>query len=132
MGTSELPTTEFSERFWVMARQGTLGLQRCADCGEWTFPARVICPRCWSMSLAWVPASGRGSLYSYTTVHRPPAAEFASEVPYTVALVVLEEGPRMMARLSGLTEESITIGMQLQVEFAADPLAPLPRFVAAR
>jgi uncharacterized protein len=131
MAISPPPTTEFSEPFWEMARLGTLGLQQCGECSQWTFPARVLCPRCWSMDLTWAPASGRAALYSYTTVYRAPAPEFAADVPYTVALVELEEGPRMMARLGGVAEEDIVIGMPLQVEFDLDPDMRLPRFVAA-
>ena len=121
------PTTEFSEPFWEMARAGALGLQQCDDCHLWTFPARVLCPSCWSTALTWRPASGRGTLYSFTTVHRAPGPAFAADVPYTVALVTLAEGPRMMARLSGPAE----IGAELTVEFDRDAGTPLPRFVAA-
>jgi uncharacterized OB-fold protein len=132
METNVPPTTEFSEPFWEMARRGTLGLQRCGACGGWTFPARVLCPRCWSTDLTWAPASGRATLYSYTTVCRPPSPEFAGDVPYTVALVALEEGPRMMARLAGVAEADTVIGMPLEVEFDPESVVPLPRFVAAR
>jgi uncharacterized protein len=125
------PTTEFSEPFWEMARSGVLGLQVCAACGHHTFPARVTCPRCWSGELDWVVASGHGTLYSFTTLHRPPAPEFEADVPYTVALVDLAEGPRMMARLHGIAGEQVRCGMELMVDFEPGAEVPLPRFVAA-
>lgn len=62
---------------------------------------RYLCPHCWSTDLDWVQASGRGTVHSFTVIRRAPAQAFASRVPYVVALVDLEEGPRMMSNIVG-------------------------------
>jgi uncharacterized OB-fold protein len=72
--------------------------------------------------LEWVDASGFGSVYSFTVVHRAPPG-FESEAPYVVALVELEEGPRLMTRV---LEADVHIGMQVELAVAGQP--PLPYF----
>jgi uncharacterized OB-fold protein len=65
--------------------------------------------------LEWVDSSGRGTLYSYTVVHRPQQPSF--EVPYAVAIVLLEEGWHMLSTLIDVEEDRIEVGMPLEVVF---------------
>jgi uncharacterized OB-fold protein len=74
---------------------GELRVQRCADCGEYRFPPSRYCPRCLSPDWAWTAVSGRGTLWSWIRMHKRYMPGF--EPPYAVCLVVLEEGPRMIA-----------------------------------
>lgn len=79
---------------------GNLALvaRRCQNCGFTTFPPTVnTCMRCWSTNLEAVLVGKRGRLYSYTTVARAPQPQ--RQVPYTVGLVDLPEGPRIHARI---------------------------------
>jgi uncharacterized OB-fold protein len=72
-------------------------IQRCASCGHHQYYPRPICLACQATDLALVEASGRGRLYSFTVVHRSVNPRF--QAPYTVALVDLEEGPRLLTHL---------------------------------
>lgn len=93
-------TSEATQPFWDGLRNEVLFTTRCDDCGDTTFPPKVVCPNCLSQRLSWYQLSGRGILYSYTRVWAAPAI-FADEVPYTLCIVDLEEGLRVASRLVG-------------------------------
>lgn len=109
--------TPLSEPFWEGCRQGELRLQHCLDCGHVQFPPRLLCTNCRSPRLEWRAASGRGTVETLTWVHVPLSEAWASDVPYAVALVRLEEGPRMMSNLRGCTPADMHIGDVVRVQF---------------
>jgi uncharacterized OB-fold protein len=85
------------DELFAAAREHRFVLPRCEACGEFRFPPRLRCPRCGQTHTEWVAASGRGSVYSYVVVHQRLHPAFDANLPYAVALVQLEEGPRMLA-----------------------------------
>ena len=95
---------------------GELRLQRCEACRHAYFPPRPFCPKCASRSVAVVRASGRAILYSYV-IHQRPMPGFES--PYSIAVVELEEGPRMMTNIVGCaqTPAALVLDMPLEVVF---------------
>ena len=103
--------------YWVAAHEGRFVMPRCNDCGKYHFYPHPLCPHCSSAKLEWVAVSGCGKLYSYTVVHRAPSKAFADEVPYVVAVVELDEGPRLMSNLSNCAPDAARIGMPLKVAF---------------
>lgn len=111
------PTPE-TQGFWDGAKAGELRLQRCSDCSNVYFPPRPFCPKCGSRSVAWFTASGHGRLFSYVINHRP-APGFQDEVPYAIAVVELDEGPRMMTNLVDIeqTPEALQLDLPLEVTF---------------
>jgi len=125
-----IPTPE-TQHFWDGALRGELLLQRCDDCAHAYFPPRPFCPRCSSRSVSVFQASGRASLYSYVINHRS-APGFTA--PYAIAVVELEEGPRLMTNIVDCpqTPEALALDMPLQVKFerVADHCA-LPLFAPA-
>lgn len=94
-----------SALFWEYARAGELRAQRCAGCGALRLPPGPVCPHCWTEAHEWVPLSGRGVLQSWAVFHRRYHPAFP--VPYTVALVELEEGPRIEAPLVGAEPDQL-------------------------
>jgi len=87
----------------------------------------VGCTHCIATDWRWVQGSGRGSLYSYSIVHKAPAPGFV--VPLVLAVVELEEGPFMFSNVVGCAHAQVRIGMPLQVQFdAVSPGIHLPRF----
>lgn len=98
------------ERSWLEAlAQGRILLQRSASSGQFVFPPRVAEPRTGATDLQWVDASGLGVVHAVTVISpRPPAA------PYTVALIDLTEGVRVMGRVEGLTPDQVVIGLPVQ------------------
>lgn len=109
------PTPE-TIHFWEGTRCGELRLQRCRDCSHRYFPPRPFCPSCLSRDIEVFQASGRAKLYSYVIAHRP-APGF--EAPYSIAVVELAEGPRMMTNIVDCPQspEALQLDMELQVVF---------------
>ena len=103
--------------FWEGCARGELRLQRCTACGAAQFPPRIVCAACHAEAPALEVASGRGRIASYTRVHRPPSSAFKAKLPYVVALVTLEEGPRIMLGLRGAAAEAPRIGDAVLVRF---------------
>jgi uncharacterized OB-fold protein len=88
----------FTRTFWQALADGRLTTTRCEDCREWSFPPRPVCTRCGSASQAWQTLSGHGRLYSCTRVHAAGGA-FAAYAPYSVGIVDLDEGLRLLTRV---------------------------------
>ncbi len=113
------PTPE-TQHFWDGTREGELRLQRCDACDKVYFPPRPFCPGCASREVSVFKASGRAILYSYVINHR---AAPGFEPPYSIAVVELEEGPRMMTNIVGIenTPENLVLDMALEVTFDDSP-----------
>ena len=129
-GQKPLPVVDDDTRaYWTGLARGALLLQHCADCGYVQFYQRAMCGRCLSAKVEHRPASGRGIIYSFSTVHRAPSAEFKEDVPYTVVLVELAEGPRMLRTLVGASPDTVAIGQVVEIVY--EPVnadLALPRF----
>ena len=92
-----LPTPDRdSAPYWAALADGVFVLQHCLDCGHWTWPARPICSGCHGDRLAWEQAQGTGEVYSWVITHQPYAPDLARLVPYTVALVRVDEQPDIL------------------------------------
>ena len=120
-----LAYSEASAPFWAGLAEGKLLLPHCQWCRKAFFYPRRSCPRCWSSEITWQASEGRGTIFSVTTVHVPFDPAF--EVPYSVALIDLDEGVRITGRLEP-ADEPFAIGDHVHIVFAADPGATLPVF----
>ena len=115
--------------FYKFARLHELRFQRCADCGAWRHLPRPVCGQCGSFKYEWNHSSGAGKLYSWITVVQPMLPVFNDAVPYSVALVDMDEGVRMVAAIEGLAPEELRLGMPVQVWFDdVTPEITLPKF----
>jgi uncharacterized OB-fold protein len=103
--------------YWTAARERRLVIRKCKDCNQLHFMPRHLCPHCWSDQLEWVDAAGTGSVHSFTIIRRASDPAFAALVPYAVALIELDEGPRMMANIVGPDALAVRIGDSVQVTF---------------
>jgi uncharacterized protein len=123
-----VPTEETAE-FWRGCQHGELRIQCCDDCGRYQFPPHSLCRHCSSTKIEWTTASGRGKVLSWTIVHWSPNPAYAADAPYSLALIQLDEGPRMLSNIIGCPPHPIQIGMQVKVEFErCSPEIMLPRF----
>lgn len=87
-----LPTPDReSAPYWQALAEGRFLLQRCRACSRWTWPARTICSGCHRFELDWVEAGGGGEVCSWIVTHQPYGPDLAALVPYTVALVRVDE-----------------------------------------
>lgn len=121
------PTPE-TRHYWEGARSGELRIQRCRHCEHVYFPPRPFCPSCHSGEVEVIRASGKAKLYSYVISHRP-APGFTP--PYAIAVVELEEGPRLMTNIIGCpqTPGALVLDMPLEVTFERlDDEITLPLF----
>lgn len=117
--TRPLPVVQpWSETFWEGAREGKLLLQHCKACGAVIFYPRKFCPECWSPEIEWIAASGKATVYTFSTAYDMVEPRFWADIPYTIAYVDLLEGPRMMTRIVECAPEDIKIGMEVEVVFS--------------
>lgn len=125
-----LPTiTDENREFWEGARRGKLRMQKCRDCGHIRYPISHCCPKCLSYNFEWTDLSGRGEVFSYVVFHQLYNQAFKEDVPYNVALVQLEEGPRMYSNVVGVDNDAVKVGDKVEAVF--DPVTPevtIPRF----
>ena len=114
--------------FWQGCREGTLRFQRCTDCGRVRWPASFLCPECHGTAAEWEPSSGRGAIYSYVVYHVAFHPGFREDLPYVVALVDLEEGPRMLSNIRGCPPEKVYIEMPVELSWESRDDFSLPVF----
>ncbi|MFI6037416.1 Zn-ribbon domain-containing OB-fold protein [Streptomyces sp. NPDC051315] len=119
-GRYDVPETDaFTRAYWDAAAGGRLLIRRCGACRRAHHYPREFCPYCWSEDVAWEPASGRATLYTWSVVHRNDLPPFGERTPYVAAVVDLAEGPRMATEVVGVAEggEPLRAGMELEVDF---------------
>lgn len=121
------PTPE-TQPFWDAAWNGRLSLPHCADCNEYFFPPRTICPNCQSRNVAMTDASGRGSLLSYVISHLSVPG---FDAPYSIAVVKLEEGPTMLSNIVDCDQTPDALELDMPLEAVFTPISEtisLPQF----
>ncbi|TMW11972.1 nucleic acid-binding protein [Alloalcanivorax gelatiniphagus] len=118
-----------SQPFWDGCRERRLRLQYCPDSDRWVFYPRALDPHSWSTNLQWRDASGRGTVASFIVVHKPGHPAFQDEVPYVVALIDLEEGPRMLSNVVGCAPDQVRIGQPVRVHWVEQGGEVLPKFI---
>ncbi|OJZ76032.1 hypothetical protein BRW65_00825 [Mycobacterium paraffinicum] len=112
--------TEETREFWEGLTKSRFLLPRCSGCASWIWYPRGFCPGCGSLDTAWQEASGRGRIYSYTVVRKSGLPGWSEAVPYVIAYVELDEGPRVMSNIIGCDPDAVTIGSPVRVVMPAD------------
>ena len=107
--------TELTREYWEAAHHGRLLYARCEICGQAQFPREIACVRCQSPEVRWVPASGRGTVCSYTVIHREAFPDFP--VPVVMAIVELEEGCAMFSGIVDYAYDDLCCDMTVEVTF---------------
>jgi uncharacterized OB-fold protein len=119
-----------SAPYWEATADGRLELQRCRGCDAWVHYPRASCPRCHSRELEPRAVTGRGRVYSWTTIHTAGGfPSYGQRVPYTIVLVELEEGPRMIGNLVDGGADAVAVGDPVEVVFEERGELKLPQFV---
>lgn len=118
--------------FWEAARDGRLIFQRCAHCANAFLPAREACPVCLTPAPVWEQASGEARLITWVVYHRAPDPAFQDRTPYAVAIVVLDEGPRLVSNIVGVEDfETLRIEQRLRLRIDQEAGLAIPRFIPA-
>jgi uncharacterized OB-fold protein len=109
------PITPEARPYWDGLKQGKLMLPRCGACGHVFFYPRVICPACAARDVGWIEASGRGRLHSFAIAHQSINRAMKVPTPYVLALVELDEGPRMMGNLVNVAPDPSRLRCEMPV-----------------
>jgi uncharacterized OB-fold protein len=110
------PITPEARPYWEGLRECRLMLPRCRDCGKAFLYPRVVCPFCHGAAIEWFQASGRGRLYAFEIAYQTINKAFKVAPPYVLAMVELEEGPRLMSNLINVAADPAAIRCDMPVE----------------
>lgn len=125
------PSAE-SKPYWDAAREHRLVIQKCNACGKFWFPPSQRCAHCLADDHTWTEVKGTGRVFSFVTYQRLYHKGWEGEVPYVVAVIELDEGPRLLSSIVGIAPERVACDMRVKVVFDdVTPDATLPRFTPA-
>lgn len=118
--------------YWQAAKEHRLALPKCDACEKFWFPPSRTCPHCLSTQFSFQTVSGKGKVFSFVTFHRVYRPAFAEDVPYVVALIELDEGPRLLSNILGISHEDVTCDMRVEAIFDDyDEEMSIPKFKPA-
>jgi uncharacterized protein len=105
--------------FWEACNAGDLRIPRCRDCGRWVWYPAAACPGCGGARHEWTRVSGRGRVFTWVTLHRAFLPGYEGQVPFTTALVELEEDARVRLAtfLRDVPAGGLRVGMPVEVTF---------------
>lgn len=129
------PITPETKPFWDGLKQGKLMLPKCNDTGQVFFYPRAVSPFTGSRNLSWVQASGRGKLFSFEILHRAFVRDVKVPLPYILAMVELDEGPRLLSNLINIAPDPKLLKCDMPVEIVYHKLTDdvtIPLFQPAR
>jgi len=129
-----LPTMAgLAGEFYGWCRKHELRFQRCTACGAWRHVPRELCAACGSWSWEWARSSGRGTVFTWTVAVRAMHPAFQEAVPYAAVVVEMEEGVRILSRVTDCAPDELAIGMPVTVAFDdVTPEVTLPTFRRGR
>jgi uncharacterized OB-fold protein len=105
-----------SEQYWAALAEHKVTYQRCPSCGAKQIYFRAICRACWNPHLIIETSTGKGSVYSYTVLNSVGNPALAREAPLVIALVDLDDGPRVLGRIDG-DSTHVRIGTRVSPAF---------------
>lgn len=116
-----------AEPYWAELMEHRLTYQRCGSCNEVVWPAHYLCPECSADNLHWERSSGKGRVYSWSTIFRGPTPVWASVAPYTVGFVEMAEGYFLFAQLDA-EPGTVEAGAPVEVRYIVRGEQVLPVF----
>jgi uncharacterized protein len=107
----------WSKPFWEGTRKRKLLIQKCKNCGKTIFYPKKYCPECRSPDIEWVESSGEGKVYSFSTLYLGVHPRFEENAPYTIGIIELREGVRLMSNIVNCKPQDIQCDMPVKVTF---------------
>ena len=120
--------TPWAAPLWEGCAQGKLTLPYCDKCEACFYYPRRWCPQCFNQDLSWQEVSGKGKVYSFSVIHQAPMASYQGDVPYVLAVIELQEGPRMMTNVVNCRVEDVSVEMPVEVTFEERGDMTIPQF----
>lgn len=112
-----LPTpVGLTAEWYAHCARGELRFQRCEACRAWRHPPRHLCPACGGEGWSWEPATGCGTVFSWTVTHQALHPTFADSLPYAVLVVELEEGVRVVCGARALDNADLALDLPVAIE----------------
>jgi uncharacterized protein len=116
--TKPMPAiSSLNQAYWDGLKRREFVMPKCQACGKIWYPPTPFCPECWSRDFGWEKLSGRGTVNSWVVFHQAYFLSFKDDIPYNVAEVELEEGPRLLTNLVEVDDVDIQIGMPVEIIF---------------
>lgn len=114
-----LPHTNepLTAEYWQATNNGELKIRKCQSCGSLQFPPREMCIHCHTQDFDWITVSGNAKLFTLSPSITPSFPAFKDDAPYTIVIVELEEGPRMLGWAANIEADQLEIGMPMQPVF---------------
>ena len=118
-----------NQPFWDGCRKHELRFQKCSLCGHVRWPPSGLCPRCHALEASWLISRGLGRVYTFGVYHTAYHPGFAADLPYTVAVVALDEGPRLLTNIVDCRPDEVRCEMPVEVAWEdLDNGTTLPKF----
>jgi len=119
-----------TREFWAATKQQEFKYQQCLNCNTVIFYPRAHCTGCTSGKLEWKKSKGQGTVYSFSIVRQSYHPFFRNLVPYVVAWIDMDEGPRILSNVVGLADpgKDLAIGEKVQVEWEQHETLSIPLF----
>lgn len=117
MATLRPSIDKYNAPYWSALHEGRLRLPRCRACGNLQYPMGPCCSNCLADVFDWTDCSGRGTVWSYIVYHHAFHSSLVDKVPYNVAEIALEEGPRIISNVVGIPLEALHAGLPVQARF---------------
>jgi uncharacterized OB-fold protein len=116
--------------FWEATKQRELRFQQCADCEAIVFYPRAHCTGCLGRNLSWRTSKGEGQIYTFSVVRQSYHPFFRKRVPYAVAWIDIDEGPRLLSNVVGVEDPGaeLQVGQRVRVEWEAHEELAIPLF----
>ncbi|HUN57091.1 MAG TPA: Zn-ribbon domain-containing OB-fold protein [Candidatus Binataceae bacterium] len=108
---------EENRPWWEAVQRHELYIQKCRDCGDLRFHPRALCTNCLSSNTEWVKCKGSGRIYTFTVTNQNQASGFRDSLPYVLAWVQLDEGPKLMTNIVDCPPERVKIDMPVEAVF---------------
>ena len=125
--------TLYDQEFWEGTKHNELRLLRCTGCGAVRVFGDPMCAECNAMETESFVASGRGTVWTWTSTYHPFSARWRGRVPYNLTVVLLDEGPRLLTMVVDCAPEQMHVGMPVEVAWEdATPDLSLPKFRPVR
>ncbi len=119
--------------FWRKTKDKVLGYQHCDDCGTIVFYPRRHCTGCLGSNLTWQASAGEGTIYTFSVVRQSYHPFFRSLVPYAVAWIDLDEGPRILSNITGVEDPgTLEVGQRVTLTWEEHDEVCIPLFRPAR
>lgn len=112
--------------YWDGCAEGELRYQQCDPCGTVQLIPRSLCEHCQSQALQWKTSARKGTVLSFTIVHRAPLPVFKGQVPYAIVMVDMDEGFRVMANALPAAQQALTMGAKVSIGFTSEHGMAMP------